>query len=189
MRRRTRSSSRRTELERILSLDISSVAVGFGVFDRGKLSDYGRYRQRGEEHGERLHHFARWLYDMFKKLGPDEVVVEQPYPGHRRNTYGILMLYIGVILMVHFHVFGEELPSVNRVQPNLVKRSLKMPKGKDHEDRKRMMVVEINRLYGLNLKFKANDKTKRISEDDVADGIAVGRAWIDRNRPDGYEGK
>jgi Holliday junction resolvasome RuvABC endonuclease subunit len=187
VRRKSAASSTTRRPERILSLDVSSVAVGFAVFDRGKLIDYGKYQQRGKAHGERLMHFQRWLTATIDEFKPDQVVVEKPYAGPRRSVFGVLMLYIAMILAVHFRRFECELPDENRVPANLVKKILKMPKGANHEARKRMMVNEINRLYGLNLKFKSDDKTKKVSEDDIADGIAVGRAWLLRYRTDGYE--
>ena len=54
----------------------------------------------------------------------------------------------------------------------------------DYDLRKKAMVDRINELYGLDLRFKADDKTKKVSQDDTADGIAVGRAWLLQHRPE-----
>jgi len=166
--------------ERLVALDLSSVCVGYAVFDDRKLVGKGKYRQQGKDHGEKLLNFRGWLLRLLKRTHPQHVVFEAPYAGRRRFTYGVLMLYVGVVLACHFEVFEQEVPAQNRIQPNVVKRTLKMAKGDDHEDRKRLMVDEINKLYDLKLRFKPNDKTKAVSDDDIADAIAVGRTWLER---------
>lgn len=170
---------------RMLALDVSSVAVGWAVFDGQELGEYGKYRQEGKEHGEHLMHFGAWLLEVLAAYKPDYMVVEMPYAGRRRYTYGVLMMYFGAVIRAHFEHFGFEMPTEDRVAAHAVKRLLEMPKGSDHENRKRMMVNEINWLYGLNLKFKAKDKTKKVSDDDIADAIAVGRARLIRQGKEG----
>jgi Holliday junction resolvasome RuvABC endonuclease subunit len=162
----------------VLALDVSSVCVGWALFDGIDLVAYGKYRTVGEEHGERLYNFGQWLYTMLEERQPDAAIVEAPYPGRRRNSYGVLQMYFGVVLATHVRWCGREMPHDQRVAAHRIKRLLQMPKGADHESRKRQMVQEINRLYGLALKFKAKDPKKRISDDDIADAIALARAWL-----------
>jgi hypothetical protein len=169
--------------ERVLALDLSSQCVGWAVFDNGELVTYGRYRQCGESHGEKLATFDVWLIDLLKWQAPTHVVVEAPYAGRVRHTYGILMLYVGKVLEQHFRHFGEEMPKHHLVPAHLVKRILGVKKGTSHEQNKKRVLLLINQLYGLSLKFKSNDRTKRVSEDDTADAIALNRAWWLRYRP------
>lgn len=162
----------------ILCLDISSVCIGWAVFHGEQLRFHGKYATQGTGHGERLMYFSEWLLERLCEYEPSDVIVEEPYPGRFRNAYAVLMQYISVVLAVHFRWSGMELPGENRVPAARVKQVLEMPKGADHEARKRAMVLEINRLYGLSLKFKADDAKKRTSDDDTADAIALGRCWL-----------
>lgn len=176
-----RTTSRGTP-ERILALDTSSVCVGFAVFDGEELKRYGRFLQKGVDHGERLHQFRLWLLATLKELQPDQLIFEAPFAGRRRYAFGVLMMYVAVVLMSHVQWADAEIPSENRVPAAQVKRILKAERGATHETRKRLMVLAMNKAYGLSLKFKSNDKAKRVSEDDVADAIALGRAWLIRYR-------
>lgn len=172
------------EITRLLALDPSSTCTGYACFDNGHLTAYGKWRPPPKsEHGQKLDDFRRWLLELLEVLQPTEVVFEMPYAGRRRSAYPVLMMYVGVILAVHWSRQGREVPIINRMPASAVKKHLKMPKGASHEARKHMMILEINRLYRLQLRFKDNDATKRISDDDVADAIACGRAWILRHRP------
>lgn len=160
---------------------MSSVCVGWAIFDDGdpaNLVAHGRYVQEGEDHGEKLLNFALWLQQHLTQWSPTEVAYEAPYAGRKRFTYGVLMMYVAVVLMIHVQHYGVELPKDNRLAAHLVKRRLKVRKGSSHEDNKRIVVQWANDTYGLSLKFKAKDKTKRISQDDEADGIAVGYARL-----------
>jgi hypothetical protein len=169
-------------METIVGLDISSVCVGFSVFHDAELFEYGRYHQVGEHHGEKLSHFGAWLRELFTKHAPDQVIIERPYPVARKNTYGVLMLYIGMALAIHFSCRNQEIPLTNMVPAALVKRTLKVPKQDTYEERKQVMLNEVNKLYDLKLIYQANDRTKRISEDDTADSIALVRTWLLRYR-------
>lgn len=169
--------------ERVLALDTSSTCVGWSLFEDGRLLHHGRRRQDGVDHGERLSGFREWLKALLHQYRPSQVVYEKPFAGRRRNAFGVLSLYVAVVLMAHWDAFGAELPDANAVAAREVKRRNKMRKGKDHEGNKKIAVLLANRLYGLRLKFKSNDKTKKVSEDDTADAILLGRAWLIAERP------
>jgi hypothetical protein len=53
---------------------------------------------------------------------------------------------------------------------------MKVKKGMDHDDNKKIMVRRINSIYGLHLKFIKN-KSKSHNDDDVADAIALLHSW------------
>lgn len=166
-----------------MALDLSSVCVGYAVFDDGELTSHGKYLQKGKGHGEKLTHFSVWLADLLKKADPDILVVEKPYPGRNKNAYRALTLYISKVLERHWQHFGEELPDESQLAAQSVKAALKFPKGQDHEDNKRIAVQEINNLYALALGYKRLDASKKTSDDDIADAIALGRTWIIKYRP------
>lgn len=63
------------------------------------------------------------------------------------------------------------------LDPKSVKRILKVKKGRDHDDNKKIMVKRINSIYGLHLKFVKN-KAKSYNDDDVGDAIALFHSWL-----------
>jgi Holliday junction resolvasome RuvABC endonuclease subunit len=164
-------------VERVLALDVSSTCCGFAVFDHGCVSEYGKYVLHGGDHGERLWHFRAFLRGLFIQMKPDQVVVEQPYPGRRAHTYAILMIFVHAVMDEHFGYAGRAIADANLVPSHTVKRVLGVDRGADHEDNKEIMVRDINRRHELKLRYKARDKSKAVSDDDIADAIALGEAW------------
>mgnify|MGYP001272746630 CR=1 FL=1 len=163
---------------RVLALDVSSKCVGYAVFDGTDLVDYGRHRTQGESHDERLLRYQVWLMELFELVKPDELVVERAFSGRQRNAFGVLSLYHGVTMATWFAFRREPIPDEQRVHSKAVKRLLKLKALTTHDARKRQMVLEMNKIYRLRLKWKSHDPTKRVSEDDTADAIGIGRAWL-----------
>jgi Holliday junction resolvasome RuvABC endonuclease subunit len=172
------------EPERVLCLDVSSKCVGWAVFQDGELAQHGRYLQEGVGHGERLFHFHGWLLAMLSELEPTQLIYEAPYSGRMRFTFGVLSRYAGMVDAAHFQFFSEEIPSDNAVPAHLVKRAIGARKGASHTDNKRIVLNMVNQVFGLSLKFKENDATKKVSQDDEADAIALGWAWLTLYRPE-----
>ena len=80
-------------------------------------------------------------------------------------------------------VLGLEIQPECFLDPRSIKRALKVKKGRDHDDNKKLMVKRINSLYGLHLKFRKN-KAKSYNDDDEADSIALLAAWWLLKGPD-----
>jgi Holliday junction resolvasome RuvABC endonuclease subunit len=172
------------DASRLLAFDVSSVCVGWTLFVNGKLAQSGKYLQRGEGHGERLITYAAWLRRLFDDLAPSAVAVEAPYQGRNPVSFAVLTLYRAALLMVHFNYFHRELPDNGQVPAYMVKRVLGVERAKStnrekrHEENKRIVVDEINRLYDTNFRFVAEDKKKTKTEDDIADAVAVAHVWL-----------
>lgn len=149
------------------------------MFDNGILTQHGRYVQQGEQghHGEKLFHFRGWLLRMLEEFLPTQLVYEAPYSGRMRNTFGVLSRYAGVVELCHFEHYGHELPAANAVAAHLVKKAIGAKKGKNHDQNKKIVLALINEVFGLGLKWKDNDTTKKVSQDDEADAIALNWAW------------
>jgi hypothetical protein len=141
------------------------------------MMEYGHFRQHGEGHGERLANFATWLAQMFQDWQPTRVIYEAPYQGRMRNTFGILSRYVGVIEAVHFTCLGREFDKEEAVPAHMVKKAIGAPKGMNHEHNKKIVLLLVNKRFGLNLRFKGNDVAKKVSQDDDADAIALNWAW------------
>jgi len=168
---------REGEVERVLALDSSSKACGWSVFDSGELVAYGRFKQSGTGHGERLMHFRLWLLALLTQWHPNVLIYEAPYQGRMKHTFGILSRYVGIIEAAHFEYFAREISKEDSVAAHTVKRAIGARKGADHEANKKIVLLMVNQRYGLNLKYKANDTNKKVSQDDDADAIAVNWAW------------
>lgn len=164
-------------VERVLALDISSVCCGWSVFDNGQLHTYGKYKQVGEGHGERMLKFAEWIFQMLESWNPTHFIYEAPYAGPRKHAFSVLIRYAGVAQMTYFRWKGEELPEDSAVPANIVKKLIGAKKGKNHEANKKIVLLMVNQRYSLSLKYKAKDPKKTISQDDEADAIAVNWAW------------
>lgn len=162
----------------LLALDLSSKCVGWSVFTHGDLSAYGKYLQRGAGHGEKLARFGPWLEALIRETHADVVILEQPFNGRNRNAYRVLLMYVAKVVELHWRRFHRELPPTCQIPPTTVKRLLKFPRGADHAANKRIAVEAINGLYDLDLTYKHNDVTKEESDDDIADAIALGRAYL-----------
>lgn len=165
------------DVERVLGFDSSSKACGWSVFDNGQLVAYGRYLQSGTGHGERLMHFRYWILHMFTHWAPHRVIFEAPYQGRMRNTFGVLSKYVAMIEAAHFEHYGREIGETGTMPAHLIKKLIGAKKGKDHEANKKIVLLMINQQFGLSLKFKSNDVTKKVSQDDDADAIALNWAW------------
>lgn len=161
----------------MLALDVSSKCVGWSIFDEGQLCQHGRYIQVGPSHGERLAKFRVWILRLLEEFKPTQLVYEAPYQGRMRNTFGILSRYAGVVELSHFEHFGVEMPPPNAVPAHMVKKAIGAKKGKDHDENKRIVLLMVNQAFGLGLKWKDNDVTKKVSQDDEADAIALNWAW------------
>jgi hypothetical protein len=175
---------------RILGLDTSSTCVGYALYEGPVPVVWGRYVVEGKDHGEKLYNFALFIRQLITELKPDEVLYEQPFAGRRRNTFGILMQYVAHVRSVYWAQAGKEIPEINRVPAHMIKKVLRMPRGEDHEDNKRLAVDEVNAVYGhlgICLTYKKDDKKKTDSEDDTADAIQLVRAWIRINAPEWEE--
>lgn len=163
--------------ERVLALDTSSKCVGWAVFDDGRLLQHGRYVQQGKGHGQRLASFRTWTLALLQEFAPEQLVYEAPYAGRMRNTFGVLSKYAGVVESCHYEHFSREIPPANAVAAHLVKKAIGATKGRSHEENKKIVVLLVNQVFGLGLKYTQNDATKKTSQDDEADAIALNWAW------------
>lgn len=151
--------------------------MGWSVFDNGTRTAHGRYVQVGDGHGEKLAHFRVWILEMLADVHPTHLIYEAPYSGRMRNTFGILSRYAGTVEASHYEYFGYEMPKGHAVPAHLVKKAIGAKKGANHEQNKKIVLLLVNETFGLSLKYKDNDVTKKVSQDDEADAIALNWAW------------
>lgn len=166
-----------------LGLDLSSVCVGYAVFEDLDLIEKNKYTHTGKHHCEKLQTFYVWLEGLIRRINPTHVVIEMPHGGNAGKALLVLTMYVTVVYMVYYKIFKREFPDSCKMYPSSVKSLLKVQTTGNHEQNKQVMVDHINKLFGLSLRY---DKNKKNSDDDISDAIAVVVAWILRSgRDDG----
>jgi|SRR6266850_5977890 len=168
-------------IDRILALDVSGSCTGWAFGLYGKLEDYGKYiqKQSGSK-GKKLAQFADWLTSLLEAKKPTVVLIEKPYRGRNSNVLANLSKFIAVVELCAYLTLDLELEDSWFLDPRSIKHALKVQKGKDYDDNKKIMVNKINNLFGLKLKY-SQKKSKKLSDDDVADAIAVLVAFWSRD--------
>lgn len=177
--------------ETIMGFDISSVCVGFALFECGEPKVYGKLVLEGKYAGEKLSDFHTKAKHLLATHKPDLVIVEKPFRGQGR-AFEVLVQYHAALKMALHEVLGKPLLPEHGLTPRQVKKALEdenetankrksrkpLTNNKDHATNKKNMVHRINQLYGLRLRYKEGDTSKTISDDDTADAIAVVHAWL-----------
>lgn len=176
--------------QRLLALDISSKAVGWSFWVNEELVRYDKFvlpEKLG--HGGRLCHFRDELTHLMAELLPTRVVYEAPYQGRMRKVFGVLSMYIGMLKAMYFEVSGVDLADEDGIAAHLVKRRIGARRGRSHDENKRIVVQLVNERFGIALAYNATDRSKRLSDDDVADAIAVGWSVFISSEPEKTLGK
>lgn len=158
-------------------MDISSSCIGWALGVDGKLEAYGKFiGKTTNSKSKQLYDFATWLEDLLKNRSPDIVVIERPFRGRNSNVLVQISKFIAIAQYVLFKTLSIELLPEWLLDPRTIKKTLKVKKGRNHDDNKKIMVRRINSIYGLHLKFTKN-KSKTYNDDDVADAIAILHSW------------
>src|SRR6266567_7996075 len=158
---------------KVLALDVSGSCTGWSFGIDGHLEGYGKFISKTSgSRGKRLFEFGQWIEVILDNKKPDIIVIEKPYKGRNSNVLANLSKFISVVELAAYKVLALELDEEWFIDPKSVKKALKVKKGKDYNDNKRLMVAKINNLYGLKLKYGLN-KSKSYNDDDIADGIAL----------------
>ena len=160
----------------ILGFDISSSCVGWAVYCDRDLVKYGKYVfKTTAEIGEKLLAFESFFEVLLDTYDPKVIVYEKPLSARRINNARSVEM-VGVLRKVWRERSGGEIKNSWIITARTVKNRLNVPRGRNHDHNKKIMVEKINRMYGLSLKYDPNSKYK--SDDDVADAIAVVVAYL-----------
>lgn len=163
--------------ERVLALDVSGTATGWAYGVDGRLEGWGKYISKASEtKGEKLYHFYLWVEEMITAKQPNIILIERPYRGRNSNVLANISKFIAIVELAACKVIDLEIQPEWFLDPKVIKNTLKVKKGANYDDNKRLMVLKINSLYGLKLKF-GNKKSKNYNDDDISDAIAILTAW------------
>lgn len=165
-------------MKKILALDISGTATGWAYFLDDSLKLFGKYIAKPTApKGKKLLDFYVWVEEILNTKKPDIILIEKPYRGRNSNVLANISKFIAIVELLSIKVLDLEIEPDCFLDPKRIKIALKVKKGKDYYDNKKLMVQRINGLYGLKLKYKAK-KAKSYNDDDIADSVALGHAWL-----------
>lgn len=161
----------------VLSLDVSGAATGWAVGINGKIEAYGKFiGKTTNSKSKQFYDYSVWLEALLLARSPDIVIIERPFRGRNSNVLVQISKFIAIAEHTIYKTLGIEMRPEWMLDPKIVKKALKVKKGRDHDDNKKIMVKRINSIYGLHLKFVKN-KAKSYNDDDISDAIALLHAW------------
>lgn len=162
-----------------VALDLSSTCVGWAVGLNRTLARYGKFVFKSTaETGEKLVSFEEFLSALLEIYQPDRLLIERPM-SRRAETTARHWELVGVSRTLWRHYSGGEVLKSWIISPKVVKDTMQVKKGGDHDDNKAIMVRKINSLYNLRLHYHKDSAYQ--SDDDTADAIAVLTTYWRRN--------
>jgi Holliday junction resolvasome RuvABC endonuclease subunit len=172
---------------KILSLDISSAAIGWALidFENNNLLDYGVIHPPKKEKDflKKLHKTKELFLELLQKTKPDKIVIEEisKFMPHKSSAGTIITLAVYnrtlALTALEYNGLVPEYMSVLTIRHKLKKNKV-LPKKED-----------MPKLIEKHLKIKFPWILKKSGEIcktsyDLADGIAVGLAWIQKVKYD-----
>lgn len=174
--------------QRILTVDSSTSSIAFAVFDRGSLVSYGKINLVGADVYLKAGNCCGKFYALIKKIKPDAVVVESPIYSNSPKTAMHLALVQGALYgssyMAGVRVFRAISPiqwqnyvgtrlltseEKSAIEKNFPNKSKSWYKTKQRQVRKNKTITSVNNKFGI-----------KVSDDDIADAIALGWFVSDR---------
>lgn len=161
---------------RILSIDGSTTATGYALFEDGKLIDYGVIKSEKSDWRLRIFDMSDTLSKYIEKHKPIDRIYMEDVPLKQGTTKTTLMLGVlqGTMMgmavthgsFIEFISVGTWRKKVGLFDGNGIKR----------EDMKFKSIEKANELFGLNLKWVS--KSSKKNEDDISDSILIGWSQI-----------
>lgn len=154
-----------------LALDLSSSCIGWAVGADRKVARFGKFVFKSTAGiGEKLCALEEWLLALLLTFMPDRLLIEKVL-SRRGNTTQRHAEVLGIVRKVWYEITATELLDSWLISSVTVKNIMKVKRGANHDQNKRIMVDKVNQLYSLGLRFDPNSKYK--SDDDTADALAV----------------
>nr|DAG31260.1 MAG TPA: RuvC [Caudoviricetes sp.] len=166
----------------ILGLDMATKKTGYGLLDEeANLYDYGVIRTISEEPRDRIKEVYDAIEAIIKKYDINHVVFEDvPVTNHNNLKTGKdLCILQGAILSLCFKyeiAYSFYAPSSWR---SLIGTYDGTRQGMKREIQKQRAVDKINDVYGLNFVYNATETKTRQTDDDKAEAICLGLAYIE----------
>ena len=168
----------------ILSLDCSTSAIGWAVFDKNdNLSEYGRLEptKKGLDWRDRVHNMLPQLEQLILKYNPDKIYQENvPMGGRGGNITLSELFYAQGVYSVIERLYCE----IEYINVGTWRKNLGINDGKDQRRniKKIKSIEKANELFNINLplEFTSGGNYKENGSDDISDAILIGCAQIDK---------
>jgi len=164
----------------ILTLDCSTNKTGFGIFKDDKLVEYGIFNTNSEETKDKMKEIYNWISSLINKYNIQHIIFEDvPVSKHKNLHVGkILSVLQGVILTVCFEYNIESIIYSPSRWRSIVGTYDGTREGTKREIQKQKAVEIVNKKFKLDLKYYLRDTKYNISDDDVAEAILLGVAYL-----------
>ena len=156
----------------ILSLDLSTKASGWAIFDGTELLDYGCLKASSTDVIKRIQKIIKELNrDILSQYQIDTVIVEEVRPdtgaGNLRTHKVLMWLQAALEFLIH-----EQYPKakIEYVYPSEWRKAcgIKNGRGVKRETAKQLDIKFVKETYGLTV------------DDDEADAIGIGHAFVNK---------
>lgn len=162
----------------VLSLDCSTTAIGWSVFDEDDLIDYGRIIPTVDdlEWRDRVHNLLPQLEELIKYYNPIKIYQEQvPMGGQGGNLVLSQLFYV----QGAFRVLEDKyVNDIEYIEVGTWRKNLDINSGDQHRDSKKLKAInKADELFDLGLingvQYTKKGKPKFNGMDDIADSLCV----------------
>jgi len=165
---------------KILSIDFATKKTGYAIFINGKLQSYGIMYADSQNVHERILHIRSQILEKIIQYGITHVVLEEIPMQKNNNLIVAHDLCVGqgaILVSCYDHNLGLKLYS-----PTSWRSIMELYNGtnesKKRDYQKQAAVNLVNELYGLDLKYYKSETKKNKTDDDIAEAILIGLAFI-----------
>lgn len=158
----------------ILSIDASTKASGWAVFEDSKLVEYGLITSASTDLIKRIHKMTDELKVIFEKYNIEKIILEEVRPEmgiQNIKTHRALMWLQGAIATMVHDIYGFKLDDIVYLYPSEWRKicGIKTGTGVRRESLKPQDIAFAKNTYGLDV------------NDDIADAIGIGHAYVTTN--------
>lgn len=161
----------------ILSLDCSTTAIGWSIFNEDKLVDYGRLVPtiKGLDWRDRIHNLLPQLESLILKYKPIKIYQEQvPMGGSGGNLVISQLFYVQGCFSVIEKIYCN---NIEYIEVGTWRKNIGINSGKDQRRniKKIKSIEKANELFNLNLpiEYTSGGNYKENGSDDIADSILI----------------
>lgn len=172
-------------MAKILSLDASTTAIGWAIFDEDELIEYGRLTptEKGLDWRERVHNLLPQLEKLILQYNPNKIYQEDVPMG---GAGGSLIIHQLSYLQGCFSVIENLYSEIEYIAVGTWRKNIGTNDGKDQRrNAKKIKSIEkANELFNLNLplEFTSGGNYKENGSDDISDAVLLGASTIDKYR-------
>lgn len=168
-----------------MSLDVSTSAIGWSIFDEDELIEYGRLTPsvKNLDWRDRVHNLLIQLETLILKYKPTKIYQEDiPVGGNGGVITGIQLGYAQGVYSLIEKLYSE----IEYINVGTWRKNIGINSGKDQRrNAKKIKSIEkANELFGLNLplEFTSGGNYKENGSDDISDSILLFCSTRDKYR-------